>query len=190
MPLVRKIPNAKRAAFQFGYSVGAVQSGKTYVNNHLKFTVLFNEPSAGRKTGPFSSVGELETSDTAGFRVVGFEVEPFSVAHTAHDEASLRSQKKTCPITDNLRPQELLPNVPITFTYDVSFVMSSTRWATRWDPLLASDPDLKHIQWFSVVNSLFVTCKLQSLEPMSRLAVLGLDGNATCVETCSDLSSS
>jgi Endomembrane protein 70 len=186
MPLVQKARAASgQVLYQFGYPIGVTQSGTTYLNNHLKFTVLYNEPTKGRDVGAFSSLGELETSDSAGFRVVGFEVEAASAAHEGIHETVLRAERKTCPVTDTVKPQELKAGIHITFTYDVKYVVSSTRWATRWDPLLEADPELKQIQWFSVVNSLFITRKWclmpRDVTSVSLLACAML----TCSHPCS-----
>jgi transmembrane 9 superfamily member 2/4 len=158
MPVVMKAQTASGLpAYHFGYRVGVEQDKKFYLNNHLKFTVLYNEPVA--KGSTFNSL-ELETSSGAGFRVVGFEVVPFSAAHSGATKEALAP---TCPLTGATPPQEVVAGKPITFTYDVDFVLSSTRWATRWDPLLAANPELKQIQWFSIVNSLMITVFLTAL---------------------------
>jgi hypothetical protein len=144
-------------SYTFGYPIGFMRNGEPFINNHLIFTVLYHEPTKGRDQSSLSSLGDPKTTDIAGFRVVGFEVEAVSVEHGSQDEATLRSERKTCPLPNTVKPQFLKAWQPITFTYDVKFVVSSTRWATRWDSLLAADPELKQIQWFSIVNSLFIT---------------------------------
>lgn len=159
MPVVMKAHTATGVpAYHFGYRVGAEQDGKFYINNHLKFTVLYNEPIAD---GSAFNQLELDTAPEKGFRVVGFEVIPFSTAHKGTTEAELMNS--TCPVSEKYPPQEVLVGTPITFTYDVDYVLSSTRWATRWDALLAANPELQQIQWFSIVNSLMITLFLTAL---------------------------
>lgn len=159
MPVVQKAYTVSgRSAYQFGYKVGSVQDGEYFINNHLKFTVLYNEPVAA---GASFNALELDTGDRNGFRVVGFEVEPYSVAHKSALSKELINA--TCPVSKSNARQEVVSGVPITFTYDVDYVVSSTRWATRWDPLLTPNPEMKQIQWFSIVNSLMITVFLSAL---------------------------
>lgn len=161
MPVVMKSPASSGGkAYHFGYRIGVEQNGKVYINNHLKFTVLYNEPVA--KGSSFNGL-ELETSATAGdgYRVVGFEVIPFSAAHKGSSAAELKNT--TCLVNSNVEPQEVVAGQPITFTYDVDYILSATRWATRWDALLSANPEVKQIQWFSVVNSLMVALFLAAL---------------------------
>jgi transmembrane 9 superfamily member 2/4 len=159
MPVVMKgVTDSGVAAYHFGYRIGVEQDDKFYVNNHLKFTVLYNEPMYAGST--FNSL-ELETAPEKGFRVVGFEVVPFSTLHSGTTAAELRNS--SCPVSEKNPPQEIVAGQPVTFTYDVDYVLSSTRWATRWDPLLTSNPELKQIQWFSIVNSLMITVFLTAL---------------------------
>lgn len=167
MPVVMKAFTAAGVpAYHFGYRVGVQQGGNSYINNHLKFTVLYNEPASRSSLAAgatdFSAL-ELDTDSAAGYRVVGFEVVPFSVAHAADASTSAAALNKTCPVSAATAPQPIVPGVPITFTYDVDYVLSSTRWATRWDALLAPNPDMKQIQWFSIVNSLMITLFLTAL---------------------------
>lgn len=167
MPVVMKaFTTSGVPAYHFGYRVGVQQGGNSYINNHLKFTVLYNEPASRASVAPgatdFSAL-ELETDSASGYRVVGFEVATFSVSHARDASTSAAALNKTCPVTGSAAPQPMIPGVPITFTYDVDYVLSSTRWATRWDALLAPNPDMKQIQWFSIINSLMITLFLTAL---------------------------
>lgn len=158
MPVVMEARTVSgQKAYHFGYRVGVKRGNKYYINNHLKFLVRYNEPS---QSSDMTAL-ELDTTQDVGFRVVGFEVEPYSVGHGS--AGALGSVNGTCPVTQDTAPQEIQPDEPITFTYDVDFVVSGTRWATRWDALLAPNPELKQIQWFSVVNSLMITLFLTTL---------------------------
>lgn len=159
MPVVMKTPTSSGSqAYHFGYRVGVEEKGKVYINNHLVFRVLYNQPSP--RGASFNSL-ELGTSPAAGFRVVGFEVVPFSTAHQSSSPAELKNT--TCRVTTHVPPQEVLAGQQITFTYDVEYILSATRWATRWDALLSANPEVKQIQWFSVVNSLMVALFLAAL---------------------------
>lgn len=86
---------------------------KFFLHNHLRFSILYHK--------------DIET-DLA--RIVGFEVEPFSVKHTyegAWDKSS--PVLDTCNpgrmtyVTHNLPPQPVAEGSEVIFTYDVRFVV-------------------------------------------------------------------
>lgn len=158
MPVVIKGMNrAQDDAYRFGYDIGFEQNGAKFINNHLKFKIFYNDPKSDTR-GP-SNFGDLDTA--VGFRIVGFEVLPLSVKHTL--DASSKPTNATCPVQDTLEPMEIKDGASVTYTYDVQFVQSSMRWATRWDKLLETSEDLKQIQWFSIVNSLMISLFLTAL---------------------------
>lgn len=160
MPVVIKgHTRAHRPAFRFGYDIGRSEpDGKLFINNHLKFKVLFNNPKASGIG--FESVPDIDAVSSEGYRVVGFEVEPYSIKHVVADS---KPTKESCPVSDAMAPMEITPDTPVLFTYDVDFIESSHRWATRWDNLLEANPELKQIQWFSIVNSLMISLFLTAL---------------------------
>lgn len=147
-------------AYRFGYDIGrADQNGKLYINNHLAFTVFYNDPK--QSDSKFNSLANIDSSASGGYRVVGFQVEPYSVQHSIDDEGKPTSE--TCPVSNSMDLMELAEGKPVTFTYDVRYVTSAIRWATRWDKLLEANPELKQIQWFSIVNSLMISLFLTAL---------------------------
>jgi transmembrane 9 superfamily member 2/4 len=191
MPVVtRGRTKAGVPAFRFGYKLGYVdrraaapgEGGRrvgapVYVNNHLRLTVLYHRPvlsparlhaaaaAAREAAGGSPSPGVPEV-----FRVVGFEVEPMSAAH------GLRPGEQVSPLScaalegppsgaapRRSPPQPVDKGETITFTYSVDFRESDLPWATRWDPLLAPNDQVKQIQWFSIVNSLMVGLFLTGL---------------------------
>ena len=88
---------------------------KFFLHNHLRFTILYHKDAQ---------------TDLA--RIVGFEVEPFSVKHTyegAWDKTS--PVLDTCNpgrmiyVTHNLPPQPVSEGIEVIFTYDVRFVVSA-----------------------------------------------------------------
>ena len=90
------------------------EDGKFYLNNHLRFLILYHR--------------DVET-DLA--RIVGFEVEPFSVKHKYDGkwDAEKPVLKSCNPATmmyvnDKDEKQELKEGQEIIFTYDVSFKVS------------------------------------------------------------------
>lgn len=60
---------------------------KIYLFNHLKFTVLYNEDKSRR----------------AGIRVVGFEVEPYSIAHSHVNEIDWDKVSMACCVVKTRR---------------------------------------------------------------------------------------
>ena len=86
---------------------------KFFLHNHLRFTILYHKDAQ---------------TDLA--RIVGFEVEPFSVKHDYEppwDKAS--PILNTCNpgrmiyVTHNLPPQPVQEGVEVIFSYDVKFVV-------------------------------------------------------------------
>ncbi|CAN8067727.1 unnamed protein product [Agarophyton chilense] len=161
MPVVIKGETATRQeAYKFGYDIGRVEeSGKFYINNHLKFKVFYNDPK--EESGAFNSLADIDKGSSDGYRIVGFEVETYSIKHKL--DGSGKPTSHTCPVSNEMEQMEVKEGVPITFTYDVEYIVSSIRWATRWDKLLETNEELKQIQWFSIVNSLMISLFLTAL---------------------------
>ncbi len=90
---------------------------KFFLHNHLRFTILYHKDAQ---------------TDLA--RIVGFEVEPFSVKHDYEppwDKAS--PILNTCNpgrmiyVTHQLPPQPVQEGVEVVFSYDVKFVVRAVR---------------------------------------------------------------
>ncbi|CDF34245.1 unnamed protein product [Chondrus crispus] len=157
MPLVtRYTTSAGHRAFKFGYKLGFTVANDVFINNHVRLTIRYHQPSL--------SAGEAIDALTANkdaFRIVGFEVEPFSLNH-APDPAGVLPEG-ACKPSDRPQFQRVARDQNITFTYDVNFQSSDLAWATRWDPILDANADIKKIQWVSIVNSLMVSLFLTAL---------------------------
>jgi transmembrane 9 superfamily protein 2/4 len=125
----------------------------SFINNHLRFTILYHRDA------------ETDLS-----RIVGFEVDPFSVAATkdgnpgCSDETLMLSGKA---------PQMVKTNEVIHFTYDVRFVVSNVRWASRWDTYLLMMDD--QIHWFSIINSVMIVLFLSGMVAMIMMRTLHRD---------------
>lgn len=160
--IVRGTNDLNEDVFQLGYPIGFTESDKTTcVFNHLKFTVQYHKPS-----------GPMYSKDSEQFRVVGFEVVPISIAHEKDDKGGL----KTCPVEASTSPMCFKGSTAaVIYTYDVRFVKSDVEWATRWDPLLKANPELKEIQWFSIINSLMISLFLTAMVAMILLRTVYLD---------------
>lgn len=129
--------------------VGGVGGGRYYIYNHVKIDLMYH-----------SSPGEFE-----GYRIVGFEVEPFSMEHLANDECH-----------ENLwgMPQfDIDKNNRVVYSYDVSWTESPIRWASRWDGYLKMTGG--QIHWFSIMNSLMIVLFLSGMVAMILLRTLHRD---------------
>lgn len=86
------------------------------------------------------------------YRVVGFEVDTFSVDK---DELKFVDDSCTFPAVET-KPQLVNEDTgtKLYFTYSVEWGESDVSWASRWDIYL----DMKDVQihWFSIVNSIVV----------------------------------
>lgn len=153
--------------FQLGYPVGFQEGDNTYINNHLRFIISYHKPEESKSLVSRSGTGDV-------YRIVGFEVVPFSVQH----EFSWGGDRpKTCPVavSSQSRPQRVANGASVTFTYDVVFEESPIKWATRWDPLLNASEEQRQIQWFSIINSLMITLFLTGLVAMIMLRTVHQD---------------
>jgi len=158
--------------YERGYPVGYQATGpdgtqRTYINNHLRFTILYHE--------------DLDASLA---RIVGFEVEPFSVKHRRSSSKNIWDPAdpalRTCEPEKGLDavrhdepPQEVAEGEEITFTHDMVYRASDIRWASRWDTyLLMTDTQ---IHWFSIVNSLVIVLFLSGMVALIMMRTLHAD---------------
>ena len=159
--------------YERGYPIGfkgADTAGevKYLINNHLRFTILYHE--------------DVGTANLA--RIVGFEVEPFSIKHrrsstlTTWDPAD--PALRTCEPERGLDalgpgepPQEAAPGEEVYFTHDFVYRASDIRWASRWDTYLHMTDT--QIHWFSIVNSLVIVLFLSAMVALIMLRTLHAD---------------
>ncbi|KAH7674970.1 transmembrane 9 superfamily member 2/4 protein [Dioscorea alata] len=172
LPLVvpiRRLDQDSTTFYQHGYQIGVKsphaegKDEKYYIHNHLSFLVRYHKD---------------EQMDVA--RIVGFEVKPFSVKHEADGGWSGdKTRLSTCDpharqtVVSNDNPLEVEANKDIIFTYDVDFVESDVKWASRWDTYLLMADD--QIHWFSIVNSLMIVLFLSGMVAMIMLRTLYRD---------------
>ncbi len=90
------------------------QEVKFFLHNHLRFTILYHKDAQ---------------TDLA--RIVGFEVEPFSVKHDYEapwDKVSpilnTCNPGRMISVNHNMHPQPIQEGVEVIFSYDVKFVVS------------------------------------------------------------------
>jgi len=138
-----------------------------YINNHLIIVVDHHEEPTAYKGG----------------RVVGFEVQAYSVKHQwAGQWKDGETKPSTCPF-DIHRPNQVpLQRVShikddsdktIVFTYDVVWQKSDVKWASRWDVYLKMTDSKIH--WFSIINSIMIVLFLSGMVAVIMLRILHRD---------------
>jgi transmembrane 9 superfamily member 2/4 len=147
------------------------EDGVQYVHNHITMVIFYHQ--------------DLDSFE--GFRVVGFEVNPVSVKHEVEGEyIGSKTKLKTCDEQGRLRAGFAFQPVsgrsaevpaggttPITWTYDVMWLPSAVKWASRWD-LYLKMTDSK-IHWFSIINSIMIVLFLTGMIAMIMLRTLHRD---------------
>jgi len=182
--------------YETGFPVGFVgdpqeqpgsQEGVSYLNNHVNIRVLYHNAA--------------DADD--GVRIVGFEVEPESIAHTLDydDYPSTCLQRDTGPLAV-VPPAGSAKSAPdagadkadagadkadaapadgddagepkqIVFTYSVTWEYSDTPWTNRWDLYLLNTD--AQIHWFSIINSVMIVIFLSAMVAMIMMRVLYKD---------------
>jgi transmembrane 9 superfamily protein 2/4 len=163
--MIAEMPDgSKKDMYDRGFRLGFIgskdipgtEAGTAYVNNHLRFIVKYHR------------------SDTfSGARIVGFEVEAYSVKHTYEGVWNPKDPKLTSvPLRPDLPPMPAISN-EIIFTYDVVWEHSDIAWASRWDLYLYMGDDQVH--WFSILNSLVIVLLLSGIVAMIMVRTLRRD---------------
>ncbi|OLL22880.1 Transmembrane 9 superfamily member 1 [Neolecta irregularis DAH-3] len=130
--------------YNVGFDLGLDKPGeRPILYNHHKITIEYHP------------VGPDE------YRVVGVLVEAMS------------RKEAGCSGNSPVALKEDEDNVDIPFTYDVTWKLSDTAWATRWDKYLhVLDPK---IHWFSLINSAVIVIFLASMVVMVLMKALHRD---------------
>lgn len=150
---------------------GSVQ-GVKYVNNHVRLLLFYHQDEAA----------------FAGFRIVGFEVEAFSVKHelegtdqtwpaklgdvklaTCSPNQKITRAQSLQPVSD-LKPED---DHAIIWTYEVVWQEKDIKWASRWD-LYLKMTDSK-IHWFSIINSIMIVLFLSGMVAVIMMRTLHKD---------------
>jgi transmembrane 9 superfamily member 2/4 len=155
-------------------AVHAQVAGTYYINNHIRLMIDYHA---------------MESGDAPSARVVGFEVEPFSVKHTFQAGNSWNGVDPDIPplatcdrdhpassITKGTPQQPVLADEPVLYTYDVIWKASEVHWASRWDIYLSLDGQVPaKVHWFSILNSLLIVLFLTAMIGMILLRNLHRD---------------
>ena len=143
--------------YERGFPVG--KDGAIY--NHFVFKVLYHENTV------------MQTS-----RIVGFEVEPYSVESELDGNGKLTKCDAKKGISGGMLTNSLKMKVKegrdIVFSYDIVYVPSDITWSTRWESYLTM-PTSKDVHWFSIINSLMVLLFLTGMVAMIMLRTLRKD---------------
>lgn len=157
MPLVtRMLSKVGRTVYTFGYPIGYKRDEELFLNNHLSLKILYHQPSLSS-----GEAFDALASEANKFRIVGFEVVPRSINHDVDPDGRLAPT--SCTSNATTQPLRLTADTTIVYSYDVAFEQSDLAWATRWDPILTANIDIKKVQWASIVNSLMVSLFLTAL---------------------------
>jgi len=155
--------------YEKGFALGFVghidmqgsQPGVKYINNHLRLVILYHEEQTYK-----------------GARVVGFEVEAYSIKHEWNPDKSVPPD--TCMKSDSaqeIKPQRVSDieesDHNIVFTYDVVWKRSDIKWAMRWDVYLKMTDSKIH--WFSIINSIMIVLFLSGMVAVIMLRILHRD---------------
>lgn len=162
-----------------------------YLFNHIQFIIGYHKEEARADGADVAAGAAMQLADVGGapvtastnkagvpskprYRIVGFEVEPFTVKHKKADDSkewSASGNIATCTgtrhVTRDDEPQ-LIDNVgeTVVYTYDVIWQeRPEVKWAERWDVYLRSGAD-DDIHWFSIVNSLMIVLFLTGMIAM------------------------
>lgn len=148
-----------------GFPVGYIEENSYYIYNHVNIIL------------------EYHTVVENGHRIVGFYVEPLSVAHTFSggkawsglgDAPALNSCNNVKHLDyDSVKTHQKIQSGPLVFTYGVEWRESDVRWASRWDVYLTMNhavPDKVH--WFSIVNSILIVMFLAFMVAMILVRTL------------------
>lgn len=136
-----------------GFPVGLKVDGSYFVHNHVQIGLYYHSNSE-----------EFE-----GSRVVGFEVFPLSLQQEKRGDGKL-----TCGDLDDPVPRfDLTKEVSVIYSYDVVWIPSPIRWASRWDSYLKMHEG--QIHWFSIINSLMIVLFLSGMVAMILLRTLHRD---------------
>lgn len=164
--------------FEKGFELGFVGSpsipgsepGVKYINNHIRLIVQYH--------------GHEDPNNDNNFRVVGFEVEAFSVKHELSGEwkGNRDTRLKTCTplnkVTRALTPQPVTPfmdDKQIIWSYDVQWESSNIKWVSRWDIYLKLNTSDNKIHWFSIFNSIMIILFLSGMVAVIMMKTLHKD---------------
>eukprot|EP00931_Biecheleriopsis_adriatica_P105982 TRINITY_DN804_c0_g1_i1.p1 TRINITY_DN804_c0_g1~~TRINITY_DN804_c0_g1_i1.p1 ORF type:complete len:628 (+),score=125.06 TRINITY_DN804_c0_g1_i1:77-1960(+) len=154
-------PNKAEMTYVNGFPVGVERNGKFFIHNHVRINLKYHE----------------NPERYEGYRIVGFEVEPFSMTQGNSDSVKVDTApgevKVSCEEGQALPVFDLESHSDILFTYDVVWIESEVRWASRFDNYLKMTGG--QIHWFSILNSLMIMLFLSGMIAMIILRTIHRD---------------
>ncbi|KAG8457352.1 hypothetical protein KFE25_014081 [Diacronema lutheri] len=154
--------------FRGSAEIPGTTDGVAYVYNHHRLVLKYHTDAA-----------------FDGARIVGFEVEPFSVKHAyagawpaaADTPGGKTPPLTTCsaaqPVSHDAAPQPVADAGEVVWSYDVQWEYSDVKWASRWDVYLYATDE--QIHWFSMVNSLMIVLFLSGMVALIMARTLRRD---------------
>lgn len=154
LPAAREAVDAdsKKSFYSAGFPLGSpdINEGEFGLHNHYNIKIEYHTTRSGKH------------------RVVGVIVDPVSQNNKPDENGNVKCDSQERVVLDTHED-----NTEVTYTYSVSWVPSSTPWATRWDKYLhVYDPK---IHWFSLVNSVIIVLFLTAMVGTILLRALHKD---------------
>lgn len=173
--ITRFISDNNLSSLHLGHVIGFKRNNTYYLNNHLSFKILIHHPSlsSGEAIDQLTSA-----SDTS--RIVGFEVTAHSFKHFVNNDGTLNSTVCDSP---NPPPLHIHENARVAFTYDVTYVPTTIAWSTRWDTIVNSNPKMKKVKTYAIINSVILSLFLTAVVAIILLRTLVRDFNRYSIDT-------
>ena len=129
---------------------------KSYINNHLAFSIYITETTTLRKQHNSEEGADANPS----YHIVGFQVTPMSVGYGAQGNTHRCINSEHFVIPDSLQATE---DDTVEYTYSVAWhVRPDLKWSTRWDVYLKGSKYENRIHWFAIFNSIVIIAVLTS----------------------------
>jgi transmembrane 9 superfamily member 2/4 len=153
-----------------GIPIGGIEDGDRYfIYNHWKLVVKYHD----------------DPKLYEGSRIVGFDVQPVSIAQAEKvhescvDDGVTGITPDTQPravIKDMKNPSAIKAPVKLMYSYDIGWAPSEIQWSTRWDIYLSmGNLYSDNVHWFSIVNSLIISVFLTGMVAMIVIRALNAD---------------
>lgn len=180
LPASMKIEDATTETVQYfdGFPIGFMEGKEAYIYNHANIAVSYHEVEA----------------EAGKYRIVGFQVEPFSINHEfaskakdwnaaqAFQQVTITNPLQSCTTPGAIEDQANVMHTDwdmvqavnkagpqkaagvVLFTYDVTWIQSDLKWASRWDIYLSMGDSMdSEIHWLSILNSVLIVFVLTAM---------------------------
>lgn len=158
LPAATVYRNLKTGELQYedGFKIGFQRFKRHILNTHLHLTIKYHH---------------LANPDGSVYRIVGFEVDPRSVA----EESLLQEEGGKCSSPAEPKLMELVKGqkTKVVFSYTVHWIESEIAWASRWDIYLRMS-DVQ-IHWFAICNSVAIVLFLSGILALIIIRTLRRD---------------